>query len=151
MRTHLRRILTLAASLVVLAGCSPGAVEDGASAGSGPRVRLAQGIPWGDNLDQALAQAKKEGRQVIVDFYTDWCGYCKKLDTQTFVDKEVVDLAAKAIPVKVNAERQPGIAARYRVNAFPMVLVLDSDGEVLGRLTGYMPPGEFAAELTKHL
>lgn len=151
MRTHLRRLLTLTASLALLVGCGTGPADDASGKPSGPRVRLAQGIPWGDNLDQALATATKEKRPVIVDFYTDWCGYCKQLDEKVFVDKEVVELASKAIPVKVNAERQPGIAAKYRVNAFPVVLILDPEGAVKVRLTGYMPPDEFAAALSKHL
>lgn len=147
----MRRILPLVASLVVVAGCGPGAGDGGSDSSGGPRTRAEKGIPWGENLDQALATAKKENRPVLVDFYTDWCGYCKKLDQNTFVDKEVVELASKAIPVKVNGERQPGIAAQYRVNAFPMVLILNPEGEVRVRLTGYMPPAEFAAALSKHL
>ncbi len=57
-----------------------------------------------DDLDK-LDMAGKKG--VLVDVYTDWCGYCKIMDKHTFTDPEVVAyLAANYHLIKFNAEQK---------------------------------------------
>ncbi len=52
----------------------------------------------------------KENKLIIVDFYTDWCGWCKKLDSETYVDPEVIALMNKYFyPVKFDAEQQDSV------------------------------------------
>jgi thiol-disulfide isomerase/thioredoxin len=95
--------------------------------------------PFADlTFDVALATAAKEDKVVFVDFFTTWCGPCKKLDSTTWVDADVVSwLRANTVPIKVDAEEEAELAARYRVAAYPTLLFVGPDGEERGRLVGY--------------
>lgn len=79
-------------------------------------------ISWEYDLDDAIARSKKEGKPVMADFYTDWCGWCKKLDNETYKDKAVSDLSQKFLCVKVNGDAQRDLTTKYRVNGYPTVI-----------------------------
>lgn len=54
---------------------------------------------------EAMEANKKEPRKIFVDVYTDWCGWCKKMDKTTFVDPEIVEeLNSNFYAIKFNAE-----------------------------------------------
>ena len=57
-------------------------------------------------FDEGIAKAKKENKQILVDFYTDWCGYCKKMEAETYSDEKVIKyLNDKFILIKLNPEK----------------------------------------------
>lgn len=61
----------------------------------------------------------KEDKLVIVDFYTDWCGWCKKLDAETYKDPEVAALMNKYFyPVKFDAESKDTVAFANKTYGF---------------------------------
>src|SRR3954463_14131484 len=101
-------------------------------------------------LDFAAAQAlaAKEQKIVFIDFYTTWCAPCKLLDAQTWSDAKVGDLVnAKAIALKLDAEHDGrAVAERYKVQAYPTLLLLKPDGTVVDRLIGFREPDIFRAE-----
>lgn len=108
----------------------------------------APGIKWGRSLSAASTTARSTKQLVMVDLYTDWCGWCKRLDRDTFRDKQVVALAKDLLPVKLNAEKEGAVTAQlYRVESYPTILFLDRFGRVVSRLDGYLGPKEFAAYL----
>jgi len=60
---------------------------------------------------------------VLVDFYTVWCGPCKKLDQTTWKDQQVRDwLSSEAVCLKVDAEKDVPLAEKYRINVYPTVV-----------------------------
>ncbi|MCO6494654.1 MAG: DUF255 domain-containing protein [Bacteroidetes bacterium] len=96
-----------------------------------------------DNKDEEIVwldfqvgydKAIKENKMIIVDVYTDWCGWCKRLDKNTYTNKEVIEKVNKHfIPVKLN----PELDAKYMVgdkvmSGYELMLYLEG-----GRNYGY--------------
>lgn len=55
---------------------------------------IAQEINW-MTIEEAEAAIKKEPKKIFIDVYTDWCGYCKKMDATTFKDKDMIEYLNK--------------------------------------------------------
>jgi thiol-disulfide isomerase/thioredoxin len=103
-----------------------------------------------DQARRAAADGKK--RFVLVDFYTTWCGPCKKLDETTWKDQGVKDwLAKEAVCLKIDAEKETALADKYRINVYPTVLLLRPDGSEIDRLVGYRDPKTFLADARESL
>lgn len=99
-------------------------------------------IPWQTDLDRALAMAKANQSKVIVDVYTDWCGWCKKMDKNIYTDPKVVALSSRFVFVKLDAEdggQGQRFASRMGVNGYPTTLILDENGRSLQTVPGYPP------------
>ncbi len=106
---------------------------------------LAEGGLFEDlSFEKALQKAKSGEKLVFVDFYTTWCGPCKRLDKTTWKDDKVKAwLKERTIPLKINAEVQTDLAKKYRIQAYPTLLFIHPDGEIAHRVTGYRDADEF--------
>jgi thioredoxin-related protein len=63
-------------------------------------------IKWLD-IEEAVALNKKKPKKIFIDTYTDWCGWCKKMDASTFINPVIVEYMNKNFyAVKFNAERK---------------------------------------------
>ena len=90
--------------------------------------------------DEVKTKAQQENKDIFIDVYTDWCGPCKKMDKEIFSQQEVGDYINKRfVSYKLNAEKGEGIqlAQEFSVAAFPTLLFVSSQGEVIHRDTGY--------------
>lgn len=105
------------------------------------------------SFDEAVAAAKQENKLVFIDFYTDWCGPCKKMARDVFPQKKVGDfLNEKFVCVKLNAEKEgKEQAARFRVKAYPTFLVLNTKEEIQLEMKGAMLADSFIAKLAAGL
>jgi thiol:disulfide interchange protein len=108
-------------------------------------------IKWLTSYDAALAAAKEDNLPVMVDFYTGWCGWCKKLDAETYVDAQVISASAGFVSLKIDADVERAIATRYGITGFPTILFLDPAGNEIHRVIGYRPPQQFVAEMNRAL
>lgn len=104
-------------------------------------------ISWDYNLSSALKRAKEVQKPVIADFYTEWCGWCKRLDTDTYGSSKVGNLAGKFICVKVDGDKHRDMVAKYGVRGYPTTIFFDCNGNVLDRIVGYVGPADFAAKM----
>ena len=105
------------------------------------------------NLKEALAAAKKEKKLVFVDFYTDWCGPCKRMAAEVFPQKNLGDyMNKKFVSIKLNAEKEGKEDAKhYGVSAYPTFYVLDAEGEKKLQITGFMDAESFMAKINTGL
>ena len=86
---------------------------------------------------EKLQQGEKTG---FLYFYTDWCGYCKKADQETFSDKQVSSyLNENFVPIRVNADEEKALARQYGVVHYPSNIFLSPEGEVIAARPGYIP------------
>lgn len=95
-------------------------------------VVYAKKIIWLD-FESGYMKAKKENKKILVDCYTDWCGWCKVMDRNTFTDSQVIQFINKNfIAVKLN----PEVERNYKFDtmskgAYDLMLWL-SDGNNYG-------------------
>ena len=100
------------------------------------------------SLDELLAQARTENKLVFIDCYTTYCPPCKLMLNKEFPKKEMGDyLNAGFVCAKMNLAlgEGPVLARKWDVHAFPTFLFLDSEGNILYRMTGYMAADKFIA------
>jgi len=119
----------------------------GVLAGLVPALAVAE-VDWVGGLPAALDKAAQADRPVLVDFYTDWCGWCKKLDAEVYTDERVEKLLAEAfICVKVDGDTETELVGKYEVDGYPTVIILDADGVRLKTIGGFEPADLFLIEL----
>jgi len=103
-------------------------------------------LPWERDLPTALERAGNEKKLVMVDLYTDWCGWCRRLDQTTLSDSSVQRALARVVSVRLNAEKDGmEIARRFNVDGYPTILFLNASGDEVGRIPGYLEPRPFLA------
>jgi len=95
-------------------------------------------------LDALLAEAKAAGKPVMIDFWAEWCVYCKKLDKLVWKDPAVVEESLRFVTIKFDAtapddEEMTAIKDMFQVTGLPRVVFIDSRGEILhGRSQGFL-------------
>ena len=104
-------------------------------------------LPWIQSYGQALKQAQEEGKLILAYLYTDWCGYCKKMEAETFTDTAVIDeMSGSYVWLKLNAETDDEgrqLQERFNITGYPGLLLLDGEGREMDRISGFVPPGAF--------
>lgn len=114
-------------------------------------------IPWQPYSEQAVADARKAGKGIIIDTFADWCIPCKELDKLTFTDAEVKKDAERFITLKLNlTSSDPNSEAgrarqRFGIRGVPTVLFIDDKGREFSdiRLEGFEKPSSFVARMKK--
>ncbi|PXY03203.1 thioredoxin [Marinifilum breve] len=100
----------------------------------------AQGIEFfHGTYAEAQAKAKKEGKQLFMDFYTSWCGPCKVMAKKYFTLESVGKVYNKKyICLKIDAEKGEGpeIAKKYGVKAYPTLIFADHSGKEMKKVLG---------------
>lgn len=100
------------------------------------------------NWDDILAEAKANDKIIFMDAYATWCGPCKMMSKDVFPQKEVGDYYnANFINVKMDMEKGEGpqLARNFNVMAYPTLLFIDGEGEIVHRATGYQNANQFLA------
>jgi thioredoxin-related protein len=119
-------------------------------------------IQW-MKFEEAIAANEKNPKMILVDVYTDWCGWCKKMDKETFTDPKVIAHFQKNFyAVKLNAEdtkrkfpfmgrtfSEAEMAASMRVNSYPNFVVIEPGLQNIAQLPGYRGPEDFLAGLAE--
>jgi len=108
-------------------------------------------------FNEGLEKAAKEKKNMVVDFYADWCHWCKVMDEKTFNNKEVsIKLKERFITVRINAEdpketvtfkghtfNNVELTQAFRVTGFPSLAFISPEHEVITVMPGYIPADKF--------
>ena len=106
--------------------------------------------------NEGLAAAAGGSKPVIVDVYTDWCGWCKRMDKDVYSRPEVSDyLNQHFVMVRLNAEGADrvtyaghtmtarALAGGFEVTGYPTMIFLKADGTHMVNVPGYIPADRF--------
>lgn len=109
----------------------------------------------------SLEQAQKEEKFIMVDFYTEWCKWCKVLEEKTYPHPDVKKILDQSFVFEqYNPETAPSfthkgktyggmdVAKAFNVRGFPTILFLEKDGTVIGSIPGFVPPEVFVKILS---
>lgn len=102
-------------------------------------------------LDEALAQARRDRKPVVLDFYAEWCAPCMRMEKTTFKDELVKALLGRCVFVRVDADKQPDIAKRMGVEGLPDIRFVLHDGRVIKQLRNFQDAESFSSELEELL
>ena len=118
-----------------------------------PVALIASDKEWGDDYDAALKESSETGKPILANFTgSDWCPYCVKLEKEVFATDEFKEWAEKNAvllivdfprrsKLKADVQKQnKELAAKYGVSGYPSVLIMDSEGNRIGK-TGYFAGG----------
>jgi thioredoxin-related protein len=125
-----------------------------------PSTQKTNSLTW-HKYDEGLAKAKKEKKHILVDFYTNWCGWCKRMDKYTYEDEEIKKvLKENYVAIKVNAESKEEVevdgkkiterdlARKFSVRSYPITWFLKHSAERIAPYYGYADAKAFLKVLT---
>lgn len=113
----------------------------GADAGSqSTNPPPSESIAW-EAWDNRAFDRAGPSRFVLLDLEAVWCHWCHVMDQTTYRDPEVVKLIkAGYVPIKVDQDSRPDLAARYKDYGWPATIILDAKGSEIRKLSGYIEP-----------
>ena len=101
-------------------------------------------VNWLFDYDAGISKARSENKIVLIDFYADWCSWCKVLDQETYADKEVASyLNEKFVCIKIDSDKNISLSKNFNVTGLPTIVFLSSNEKEVGRIVGYEPPNQF--------
>jgi thioredoxin-related protein len=122
-------------------------------------------------IEEAIKLNEKNPKKIFIDVYTDWCGWCKTMDKNTFNNPQIAEYLNKYYyPVKLNAEQKQDITYKGTIfknkgteprsphdfaaallsgkMSYPSVVFMDGESKPLTAVPGYLPPADFEPILT---
>ena len=145
MKTLLLALGLCCAVLAVEPTRAAGAAATTAAARARPGIDTVAWRPWSQTV---FNEARARKKYVLLDLGAAWCHWCHVMDATTYRDPEVLRLIREHyIPVRVDQDTRPDLSRRYEAYGWPATIVMDADGNDIGKMRGYRDPVRFAATL----
>jgi thioredoxin-related protein len=149
-----RYILPIILIILFIPGCG---TEKGTSSEKDEQVTdslktTGESVTW-HSFNEGLKLARQQDKQIIIDFYADWCKWCKVMEEKTFSDPEVEKrLSEHFICIKIYTDRPMKEPIRYMgreytadqfsaavgVRGLPTLLFMESDGDLITTIPGFI-------------
>lgn len=111
-------------------------------------------------FNEGMTKAQSENKKILLDVYTDWCSWCKKMDSEVYTDASVAQiLNEKFVAIKLNAEANSSIqydnttysnadfSQALGITGYPATVFFGSDTKPITLLPGYVDAQRFATIL----
>lgn len=112
-------------------------------------------VKWQNNMEESMKKAEQENMPILINFYADWCEWCKKMDKLTYGNKKVASFINKnTVALSVNPEKDikaSELAEKYSVTGYPTVILINSDGFILNSVNGYVEGEAMISHIEKAL
>ncbi len=165
MKKSLILFITALLGALVIAGCNEAGLSSQGKDVSAvqPETEVVETSEegWMTDFEKAKEEAAKRNVPILIDFSgSDWCGWCIKLDKEVFSQAEfkayakdnlvlfLADFPSQKPQSEIVKKQNDKLSEQYAPQGFPTVLLVDAEGQELGR-TGYQPGG--AAAYVEHL
>lgn len=129
-------------------------------------TKIDEKLVWLD-FNEGMAKARKENKIALIDAYTDWCGWCKVMDKNTFSNAEIMQMIEKDfVPIKFNPEKPGkylvgsdtlngrqllGAISGGKHSGYPTIYFYIPEKNTMLQQAGYQAPEQFKSVLTKIL
>lgn len=112
------------------------------------RTANAAHISWHADLTAATRESKQDSKPLLVKVSTTWCGYCVKMQRETFNDAAVVNKVEKCfVPVAIDGDENQALIKRLGINTFPTTLIVSPEMKVLKKIVGFRSPIELNGDM----
>lgn len=111
-------------------------------------------------LEEALNEAAREGKKILIDVYAEWCPFCQRMHSDVYTSEEVLEaISDHYIWVKINVESPSPVsyfgsemteaqfASALENESVPTTYFLNSEGAIIGSQPGFIEADVFAALL----
>lgn len=162
--------ISLFAVLSMLVPCAAGVLPSSTPLPGSHALSSGSSVTW-LSWEDAMARQSRDGGKVFLSIYTDWCGWCKRMDLQTYGHSKIAAyLNANFHPVKLDAEYKAPLSYQGKTYEFvkngkrgyhelaaellrgrlsyPGVVFLDEEGKVIQAIVGFKTPQQFERILT---
>ncbi len=143
--------------LITIWGCGGSDNESLAQNKTAKTEKISQNKPVWMKFDEGIKKGVNEKKNMLVDFYTDWCHWCKVMDEKTFNDPKVAKkLADRFSTIRIDAESNTErahfagqefthaqLTQAFRVTGFPSLAFISPEQEIITVIPGYIPAEQF--------
>ena len=107
-----------------------------------PRPNRANEIKWRTWGEAAFAEARDQGKPVLLAISAVWCHWCHVMDETSYSIPEIIEIINdRYIPVRVDNDERPDVNRRYNMGGWPSTVFLTPEGEIIHGAT-YVPPDQ---------
>lgn len=152
--TRIKLVLAAAAALAAVAFTS--AMSPDTSAMDYQTMGDAKTVFSWRTADEALKEGPAAKKFVLLDVYTDWCGWCKRMDRDTYANEKVGKyISERWIAAKMNPEKEGKLTYQGKeyslrefgqalgVTGYPATAFFNENGELITVIASYLPADEF--------
>jgi len=104
-------------------------------------------LPWAKDFKTAQAEAKKAGKLLLVDFYSDLCPACEMLDSDTFSKQKTATLLQDFVLARVNVNKDNDASTKRGIEYLPTLVFFGPDGKEIDRSVGYVTYDQLAEKV----
>ena len=108
-------------------------------------------IPWNEDHDTAMDLAGREGKPMVLLLYAEWCQWSQKMLQHSFIDPRIKRYHDRFVWLKIDSDKERMYKEIFEQENFPMVVLMDSHGNIVEKMGGFQDGGTLSLELDKLL